>query len=364
MSESFDNEIDDHIQEEGEAIMPMDSSEEEEETDEEAAKERLYLDDEDEVSDDDLDPLEENTGIKIARSEPKFQRLKRGRHQEHKHDVSRIFDEDEIMENQFGNESDFVEEPDELEFAEGIEAILDPSALKQMKMTGEDKIVKTKDIPERFKEVEEAARIIFDNFSEYDGTDSSVSHEILNALICGISTIWKALSDLHDYFHHEYSRRIASSSESSNTPRHLKEASFYEECLNQGIDVLEICSPEFHQIQRDLVRPVQSISESDPSWTFRFLRKHISKFRKSGLFAEIMAAGRFVDHLSFTNLRERDMKEYHDFIQLIRKNKPQAIVVRCYDGRTKYLLETVQEAIEYYNKRGGEEIPVIAINDG
>ncbi|RHZ87726.1 hypothetical protein Glove_31g32 [Diversispora epigaea] len=751
MSKSFDNEIEDSIQEDNlqdqqqdndvpdeenqgaEVVIPMDSSEEEEETDEEAAKEvargfivddeeedeeerspppkkkkqkkrkrekSLDLDDEDEISDDDLDLLEENTGIKIARSEPKFKRLKRGRHQEHKHDVSRIFDEDEIMDDQFGNESDFVvdddedevddidrgersqryttnkssyftkemtpaqrtwvevfedlenkyayafdiEEPDELEFAEGIEAILDPSALKQMRMTEEDKIIKTKDIPERFQlrpdiiaerkltdeEVEEAARIIFDNFAEYDGRrkssqlfiaikrvikclgqeflevpyiyayrrdylaefhkDSSVSHEILDR-----SNLWhiydleyryrlfiekreaiqgmiskyqidvdneyilnllesasseEALSDLHDYIHHKYSRRIATSSESSNTPRRLKKSSFYEECLSRGIDrlnmginvesftksliednprIYHLTEPEvdpsiaeqyfksnprlaladatkmialdiafdplFRKYVRQnfikhsviLVNPVQSISESDLSWPFRFLRKHISKFRKSGLFAEIMAAeqkgqikvkvvleneqrfleslkkriinnadesdspwhkyrtdviqhsfnnvlhpimdlwiksrltkdaeqwimtrtmenfedklyvrpfksarmsadeiprvaalswgpgghrntecvflddsGRLVDHVSFTNLRNRDMKEYHDFVQFIRDNKPQAIVVRCYDGRTKYLLETVQEAVEYYSKRGGEEIPVMAIND-
>ncbi|CAG8779175.1 15188_t:CDS:2, partial [Acaulospora morrowiae] len=39
------------------------------------------------------------------------------------------------------------------------------------------------------------------------------------------------------------------------------------------------------------------------------------------------------------------------------------IVVRCYDGRTKFLLETVQDAVEYYRTHGGEDIPVMAIND-
>lgn len=72
----------------------------------------------------------------------------------------------------------------------------------------------------------------------------------------------------------------------------------------------------------------------------------------------------FVDYLSFTNLREyRDMEEFYKFIQFLRKNKPHIIVIRCFDGRTKYLLETVQEVVDNYKLQGGEHIPVIAINN-
>ncbi|KAG9285888.1 hypothetical protein G9A89_013313 [Geosiphon pyriformis] len=122
-----------------------DDEEEEEETDEEAAKEvaRDFIVDDDEASeeedepepvhrkkkrkrdrvesdldDEDLDLLEENTGIKLAtRNEKTFKRIKRGRgrHEEpHRNDISRIFDEEEVVDEPMNDDlSQFVVDDDE-----------------------------------------------------------------------------------------------------------------------------------------------------------------------------------------------------------------------------------------------------------
>ncbi|CAG8546364.1 6881_t:CDS:2 [Funneliformis caledonium] len=150
------------------------SSSEEESTDSEAAKE--IADGEDE-----LDLIEENTGVKIARSEQKFKRLKRGVRNPSK-DVKNIFDEDEeeVLEE---NEEDFVVYDDGEDFVQGerhaptlfeevfndleekyvfayekieeppdfnietLEKVFSPEAY----LTRKDKEIKTTDLPERFQ---------------------------------------------------------------------------------------------------------------------------------------------------------------------------------------------------------------------
>ncbi|CAG8658255.1 2734_t:CDS:10, partial [Acaulospora morrowiae] len=328
--------------------------------------------------------------------------------------------------------------------------------------------------------------------------------------------------------HRFWKEIAAAKSESSTTRRRLKRTTFYESCFNRGLHKLVECmgvdvekfgrsfiderlkyyrpsesrldslieeqfsvnpaedladavkmlsqdiafNPLFRKYVRQyylrhsviVVRSVKSIGETDPCWPFRFLRKHISKFKNSGLFSEIMSAekrgqvkvtialeheedfmgtfekhitnnsteldrswnkyrvdavnqafinmlrpmmelwiksrltndaeqwimaetmkslenrlnirpfrsarmdsdeiprvaalswgpggrretecvcidenGKLIEKLGFSDLRNRDIKEFHEFVRFLRENKPRAIVVRCYDGRTKFLLET------------------------
>ncbi|RHZ87071.1 hypothetical protein Glove_40g65 [Diversispora epigaea] len=393
----------------------------------------------------------------------------------------------------------------------------------------------------------------------YDNDD--YNEYILNIL--NSSSSEETLSDLNDYILHVYSKRLAEAAiKDPSTHQHLKDYSFYIECLSKGthelvkymgVDV-ELFSrslveenPKLYQVTESefgpsiakefsefnpkealttatkllsldiafdplfrkyvrqnfikrsmiIVNPLQEIDESDPCWQFRCSRKHIKKFRNSGIFAEMMSAEKkgqieikvvleneckffetlkkriinnssesnnnnnnnnnnrswnkyrisaikqafnnelrpimeswiksrlnkfaerwimtktmenfenklnvchfrtskmsrseisrvaalswgsgincntecvfldencnLADYLSFNNLRDnRDMEEFYKVIQFIRKNKPHVIVIRCFDGRTRYLLEIVQEVVDYYKLQGGDHIPVIAINN-
>ncbi|CAG8566784.1 20142_t:CDS:10, partial [Dentiscutata erythropus] len=657
IEEGIDEGVDEGV-EEGpeEGVNVMDSSEEEEETDEEAAKEkfltRIYflVDD---ISEDELELIGENR----SRSEQNFKRLKRGRQEKSRgnaYDVKRIFDDEDAMEDQFGNDSDFeafqdldekysfaFDNPEDMDVepAEGLEAILDDSALKRLKMTSDDIRIKNTDLPERMllrseidqgrkltdAEIEEATKMISedlayfneqrptnqfmvavkrvlkclgqeffevpyiytyrrDYIAEFDDDFSKPPREILTRadlwhiydleykyrlfikkreeiketikkyridddhvdnFLSDASTI-EALTDLYSYIHHQYSQQIVAALTSR---RHVKKASFYEECLSRNLDKLVnkfgvrvkefgkslnlgkkihyphesmqdpyVAAQEFASVYtrkaeftnlnpvelaladavkmlsqdigfepsfRKFVRrrileqgiivvspaPHKDIDINHECWPYRYLRKPISRFRNSGLFAKIMRgedrgvlkvkielereddfldilekhivgdnrgnpvdqkwnkfridavhaayskilcpiidvwikarlkddaeqwimrqcmlglesvlvavswgpggrhptecvcldeSGRLLENVRFSDLRDKESKDFYDFYSFLREFKPNAIVLRSYDNRTKYLLETVQDVVGYYKNHGGDDIPIIIIND-
>ncbi|CAG8493096.1 35361_t:CDS:10 [Racocetra persica] len=73
--------------------------------------------------------------------------------------------------------------------------------------------------------------------------------------------------------------------------------------------------------------------------------------------------GRLLDNVRFNDLRDKESKDFYDFYVFMRDHKPIAIVLRSYDNRTEYLLENVQDVVGYYKNHGGEETPVIVIDD-
>ncbi|CAG8505344.1 9574_t:CDS:10, partial [Racocetra fulgida] len=70
-----------------------------------------------------------------------------------------------------------------------------------------------------------------------------------------------------------------------------------------------------------------------------------------------------VYNVRFNDLRDKESKDFYDFYVFMREHKPIAIVLRSYDNRTKYLLENVQDVVGYYKNHGGEETPVMVIDD-
>ncbi|CAG8446539.1 1713_t:CDS:10 [Diversispora eburnea] len=527
------------------------------------------------ISDDDSHMSEVNT----PSDEPEFKRLKSDRlvreevAEECEDEIPEIPDEDEIIDDQI-LESE----------SESRETSLDSNFSIRMKMIEEDNAIKTKDLPERMllrpniitdrkltdEEVTEATKIISDNFSEYYGRHrSSKLQAAINKVLKCLSQEFLEVPYIYSYrryyiadFHKDFSisREILNPEAAIKDPsthQHLKEYSFYIECLSKGthelvkymgVDV-ELFSrslveenPKLYQVTESefgpsiakefseinpkealatatkllsldiafdplfrkyvrqnfikrsviIVNPLQEIDESDPCWQFRCSRRHIKKFRNTGIFAEMMSAEKkgqieikvileneyrffetlkkriinnssesnnnnncswnkyrisaikqafnnelrpimeswiksrlnkfaerwimtktmenfenklnvchfrtskmsrneisrvaalswgsgincdtecvfldencnLADYLSFNNLRDnRDMEEFYKVIQFIRKNKPHVIVIRCFDGRTRYLLEIVQEVVDYYKLQGGDHIPVIAINN-
>ncbi|CAB4391913.1 unnamed protein product [Rhizophagus irregularis] len=183
----------------------------------------------DDLSEDELDLIEENTGVKIARSEQKFKRLKRGVRKPSK-DVKNIFDEDEEEEVLEENEEDFVVYDDGEDFIEGerhaptlfdevfhdledkysfafekieeppdfniesLEKVFSPEAY----LTRKDKEIKLTDLPERFQlrpdivvnrkltkeEINQATDTITKSLADYHGilVSSQLSRSVKNAL--------------------------------------------------------------------------------------------------------------------------------------------------------------------------------------
>ncbi|CAH1761031.1 6375_t:CDS:10 [Entrophospora sp. SA101] len=69
--------------------------------------------------------------------------------------------------------------------------------------------------------------------------------------------------------------------------------------------------------------------------------------------------GEVMDTYDFGDLKSGQ----EDFFGLLNQYKPEVVVVKCYDIKTKYLLETVQTFVKEYNDEKNGYIPVMVVND-